>query len=197
MQRSGDSAGERMGDRMKARLLLLVCALVPLVVLTGCVDSDPYNLKDLPKTQTEPASQTSDTAAPAKLAPSKLGQPASAGTWLLVANKADRAPVAGGVEAKRGKTMLVVTADITNGGALDQDTHPDYFVLVGPDGTRHQVVESEDPAFLNTKGQPVIAGEQREIFLLFSVDEAGGPYELNFLPMTEEGATEPAVIEIP
>jgi hypothetical protein len=126
-----------------------------------------------------------------------MGQPASVGTWLLVASKADRLPVGGGVKAKDGKQMLVISGDLTNGGTLDEDTHPNYFVLVGPDGTEHKVVESKDPAFISKMPEPIVAGERRDIFLLYSIDEGDGPFQLRFLPMTEEGKSEPAVVDIP
>lgn len=182
---------------MKTRLLLVVCVLAAASLAAGCADSDPYNLKDLPAPPPESSSAATDTGQPAgKVAPSKMGQPASVGTWLLIANKEERTAEAGGVKAKDGKEMLVITADLTNGGALDEDTHPSYFVLVGPDGAEHTVVESDDPAFINTMPEPVVAGERREVFLLYSVDKGDGPFQLRFLPMTEQGKSEPAVLDV-
>jgi hypothetical protein len=182
---------------MRTRLLLL--ALVVAASLgAGCTDDDPYGLKDLPAPPPEQSATTTATGGgSAKVAPAKLGQPASVGTWLLVAKKVDRSAEVGQVKAKDGKQLFVVTIDLTNGGALDDDTHQDFFTLVGPDGTEHKAVKSDDPAFVHVAAQqPVKAGEVRELSVLFSVDKGDGPFQLMYLPMSEEGTNQPAVIDL-
>jgi hypothetical protein len=182
---------------MRTRLLLLALA-VAASLSAGCTDSDPYGLKDLPPPPPEQSASTTATGAgSAKVAPSRLGQPATVGTWLLVAKTADRSAEVGEVKAKDGKELLVVSVDLTNGGALDDDTHQDFFTLVGPDGAEHKAVKSDDPTFIHVAAQqPVTAGEVRELFILFSVDKGDGPFQLMYLPMSEEGKNQPAAIDL-
>jgi hypothetical protein len=114
-----------------------------------------------------------------------------------VAKTADRSAEVGEVKAKDGKELLVVSVDLTNGGALDDDTHQDFFTLVGPDGAEHKAVKSDDPTFIHVAAQqPVTAGEVRELFILFSVDKGDGPFQLMYLPMSEEGKNQPAAIDL-
>lgn len=182
---------------MKARLLLLVLAVTAASLLVGCNDSDPYGLKDLPAPAPEVTAVASDTAQPsAKVAPSKMGQPATVGTWMIVAKSADRSQKVDTVSAKKGKELLVISFDLTNGGALDDDTHPDYFTLVDPDGTKHKAVEVNDTTFIHKTAQPIVAGEMREIFVAFSVDKGDGPFQFTYLPMSEEGKSQPAVVDV-
>ncbi|PKQ16569.1 MAG: hypothetical protein CVT67_04010 [Actinobacteria bacterium HGW-Actinobacteria-7] len=184
---------------MKARLLFLAIAVAAAALGGGCIDnSDPYGLKDMPAPAPEASAASTGTGQPAaKVAPSKVGQPASVGTWLVVVKKVEIASGVPGIEAKAGKEMVVLTVGVTNGGALNEDTHPDFFTLVGPDGTKHKPVKVEDATFIHGTAEPIIAGEAREVFMAFSVDKGDGPFQLTYLPMSEEGKSEPAVIDVP
>lgn len=172
--------------------LSLMVAVVLAATLAGCASSTPTE----PAEPTEPAAEQ-PAEGEAKVAPVEIGAPATSGDWTLTVKSAERAAEAGGATAESGKELLVITFDLTNGGATDQGTGPVYFVLSGADGTTYDAAPTSDPAFIFNTPQPIKAGETREIKIAYGVPTGSGPFQWAFTPFVEGGAAEPAVVNIP
>ncbi len=179
---------------MRARILLVALAITAVAFASGCANDDPYGLKDLPA----PAPETSATAGSGESAgqvgPAAMGQSASAGTWLLLSQEAARAAEVDKLKAAKGKQFIILTLEITNGGALDADISPSFFVLTSEDGASIMPTKIADDTFIHKTVARFIAGERRNVYFAFEVPKDSGPYQLVFTPESDSGSADDAAV---
>ena len=171
------------------RSLLAVGLIASLLVLAGC-GGGATTATTGTQAETPPAagSQT-----PAEPSPAAMGKPATAGDWTITVKNVARAETAGGGSPSAGNELLVITYELTNGGAAGKGNGPTDFTLADAGGATFQAAPTGDPKFIFNTQQPIKAGETREILIAYDVTKGAGPFVWTFSPF---GAPKPAVLEV-
>jgi hypothetical protein len=129
-----------------------------------------------------------------KPTPVPMGATAASGKWRLVVSTAARSAVAAGVRATEGREMLVVTAELANGGTASREVSSTCFLLADEGGTVHKPVLTNDAYYLYDQSVSLGANASKRIVIAYAIPVGVGPFTWTFTPPDRVDDSQPPAV---
>lgn len=176
------------------RLVAAGALLVACAALTSCGQELAPAWSETKAATLASAEPTVVVGSLQKPTPVPMGTTAASGKWKLVVSTAARSASAAGVRATQGREMLVVTAELTNGGKASQDVSSTCFVLADEGGTVHKPVLTNDTYYLYDKSVTMSAGATKRIVIAYAIPTGVGPFTWTFTPPDRVDDSQPPAV---